>query len=650
VTGVATRTALMSLAFVCFAAVCAQLPVHASTTLAAERVRFLAAEQAFRAGKSERYEALAATLVDYPLYPYLRYEQLRARLGRANDEAIETFLAETGHGPLPSRLRTQWLRRLAADHRWQKFIDVYTPGRGTTLKCHYLHALFETGRSSQALEQIEPLWLHARSQPNECDSSFAAWRDAGRLTPDLVWSRVALAINAGEIGLAAYLKRFLPAPDRASVDLWVSLRKQPQRVTESTLFDDTGTRGRDIQLWAMHRLARVDVEAAEAAWSVLQETMTLSGEESSAVQRRIALSHATRHDARALSWFQTLPESAADETVREWRILSALRHQRWPLVLEYIEQLPAQERSDERWRYWWARAAEATGRGDAAAAEYRSIASQRNYYAFLASDTLSLPYQFNHRVLTFDSADVESLSTFPGVQRARELFALDRWVDARREWRVVLETHPTPEQHGVLAVIADAWGWHGRAIITVASTPYLNDLALRFPMPFATHFQAQADANQVDAAWVFAVARQESAFMPDARSPAGALGLMQIMPATGKHIAAKIGDNTFKTRKLLEPDLNVRFGSWYLRHLLGRSGGDPILATAGYNAGPHRVDRWLPKGGELAADIWIETIPFRETRKYVRRVLAYTAIYEFNLGRPGKRLSERFSVVKSAGT
>ena len=197
------------------------------------------------------------------------------------------------------------------------------------------------------------------------------------------------------------------------------------------------------------------------------------------------------------------------------------------------------------------------------------------------------------------------------------------------------------------AKIAYDWGWHARAIISLAGTAHLDDLVMRFPTPHALDITQRASEHALDRAWVFAVARQESAFMPDARSPKGALGLMQIMPATGKEIASKLNASGFKTRDLLEANLNLRFGVWYLRDLLDRMRGHRVLAIASYNAGPHRTRRWLPEPGTLAANIWVETVPFRETRRYLRRVLAYTAIYEMLLGDPSTRLSVRLLPVPS---
>ena len=633
-------------------AVCAVLSMgvaQAADSTADARARFLQAEEALRTGNTDRFETLAATLTEYPLYPYLGYQALRSRLKQVDDQRVEEFLREHHDAPVANRLRTAWLHRLGASKRWRAFLDIYQGEQGVALQCRYLQALIRTGRADEALEKVEPLWLHGRSQPSECDPVFAAWRAQQRLTGELVWGRIELAMQAGQTGLADYLKRFLPPSERPRVDHWLELAHTPAKVVDATRFDRTHPRDQQLRLWAMLRLARTDVFGAEKIWSSVRANAGFDDPQVAQVHRRFALSHAFRHRAAALQWFQILPESAADETVKQWRIMTALRHGRWPLVIEYIERLSTEERADERWRYWWARAAQATGREAEAHAEFVDIATQRNFYAFLAADILSLPYQFNHEPLRPAASVLEQMTSLPGVARARELVILRRWVDARREWRELLQANQSPDQQAALAVIAHGWDWHGRAIVTVAKAKQWNDLDLRFPTPHAALFETQASSQRLDTAWVYAVARQESAFMADARSPAGALGLMQIMPATGKQIAGQLKAPGFRTNKLLDPDVNVRFGAWYLRHLLGRVGENPVLVTAGYNAGPHRVDRWLPDGHDMPADIWVDTIPFSETRKYVRRVLAYTVIYERNLGHSGTRLSDRMPIVRAPG-
>ena len=610
-------------------------------TRAEQRMRFLQAEAALRAGHSERFRALVEELRTYPLYPYLRYAELGSRLALVDAPRVEQFLLDFPRTALTQRLRNRWLHVLAANKRWQEFLRHADGVSGSTLNCHRLNALLNTDQEAIALDQVEGLWLHARSQPKACDPVFAAWRHAGRLTPALAWARISLAVDAGELGLARYLKRFLPAAEQPSADLWVGLYQRPGQVTQDSLFTSDG-RLHELRAWAMLRLARTDVERARMVWAKLEPRAIFSDRQSHQIRRRIGLSLAFRHRPEANDWFATLPEEHVDEVAREWRILSALRHQQWPLVHRYIERLSAEERDDERWRYWWARAAAQMGRANAARTVLKELAGERNYYGFLAADRLSLAYAFNHQPLEVTQAERKNIEALAGVQRARELVALERWVDARREWLKLLEQNPEPSARATLARIASDWGWHGRAIITIAATPYLNDLELRFPAPATGQFRHHATRQRIDTAWALAVARQESAFMSDARSPVGALGLMQIMPATGKYIANQIGHAGFRRNQLLDTEVNIRFGTWYLRHLLDGVDDNPVLATAGYNAGPHRVRRWRPVSSAMEPEIWIETIPFRETRKYVRRVFAYTAIYQRNLGQQPVRLSERF--------
>jgi soluble lytic murein transglycosylase len=200
------------------------------------------------------------------------------------------------------------------------------------------------------------------------------------------------------------------------------------------------------------------------------------------------------------------------------------------------------------------------------------------------------------------------------------------------------------------AKLADAWGWHGRAIMTVARTPHLDDLEMRFPLAYHDRLLKQASANRIDPAWMYAIVRQESAFMADARSPAGALGLMQIMPSTGRRIGRSLSKPLGNRLQLLDADVSLEFGSTYLRTLLDQLDENPILAAAAYNAGPHRVERWRPAERNMSADLWIENVPFRETREYLRRVIAYTTIYEQRLGRAPVRVSERFASIPSRAT
>ena len=282
------------------------------------------------------------------------------------------------------------------------------------------------------------------------------------------------------------------------------------------------------------------------------------------------------------------------------------------------------------------------------ARSFQSLAGERDYYGFLAADRLGTEYRFNHRPLEVKPDALERVSALPAMRRALELLALGRRVDARREWRELIRGLGEDE------LVAASWlaqcrDWHGRAILTIARTPERDDIELRFPIDFIDTVESAASRRSLSPAAVYAFIRKESAFMADARSGAGALGLMQIMPPTGRMLMRERGERLQRDRQLLAPELNVELGTQYIRSLLSKTGGHLVLSAASYNAGPHRVRSWLPEKGTVEAALWIDNIPFTETRRYVRGILAYIAIYEHRLGRSPTRLSERMPPVPTRG-
>ena len=609
------------------------------------RQQFLEAERALRSGKRSKYERLLGELEEYPLYPYLIYQDLRARLASAPASEVRSFLDEWDDVPLAPRVRSAWLETLARHERWHDYLEHYVESNSVARRCDYLTALIRTGRAEEVFPQVDDLWLHARSQPDECDPVFNAWRAGGYLAEELAWARVRLAIDAGEIGLASYLRRFVVSSEQADVDRWIATRKDPVRVAELERYPAQNPLAQQALVAGFQYLARRDAEKAAEIWTRVSPRRTWRDEDRNAIERQIGLSLAYRHKPQAMDWFaRVLHED--DRPVQEWRVLSALRHGEWKRALRWLAGMNEEDQHSSRWRYWTARCHESLGETSEATLIFERLSRERSYYGFLAADRIDRPYEFNHQSLSFSDEEPKSIADLSGIVRAKELLALKRWPDARREW-----FHVTKElsdlEAAKAAQLAHDWGWHARAIITLAGTEHLDDLGLRFPTPHQVDVTGRASDYALDRAWVFAVARQESAFMPDARSPKGALGLMQIMPATGKDIASKLKKPGFKTRDLLDSATNLRFGSWYLRDLLNRMRDHRVLAIASYNAGPHRTRRWLPADGALDADIWIETVPFRETRRYLRRVLAYTVIYEMMLDDPSTRISVRLAPVPS---
>lgn len=605
-----------------------------------QRQMFLEAETALKQGQRPRYVELLARLQDYPLYPYLRYEDIRQRLDRTPTEEFDTFLKNYADTPLAPRLRRRWLQSLAKHAQWRTYLHAYSSPGNMRTDCNYRLALLHTGRQHDAFAHMDKIWLSGNTLPDACDPLLAAWNKSGGLTTELAWKRIHAAMDARNPRLAKFLAKYLPASQRHWLDVWYKVYRSPSLILTDSALRDKSKIAHWIVVQGIQRLARADSAEAARIWPQIESRYELAEQERASIERGIALHLAYDGDIQAADWLARVPADSADRTVRFWRIRVALAHQDWHSVLHWIEQLTPNERADVRWQYWRARGLAELGETAQAEITFKSLAKTRSYEGFLSADHLGLPYHFEEKELKFGPAQLARLAALPAIRRARELYALDRMVDARREWRDV--THNFGEtQLRLAAKLAQSWGWHDRAILTLGQSQYRDDLQLRFPIVHENIVFKQSDQAGINPAWALAVMRRESAFDPKARSNRGAMGLMQLLPRTARRVARNLKLRLRHSAQLFEADMNIRMGIAYLRMQLNRFGDQPVLATAAYNAGGYRVRQWLPEQHSLPADIWIETVPFGETRNYLRSVLAYTAIYEERLGRKPTRLKAR---------
>ena len=621
------------------------LPSHSASAppnqdpLAKQRALFLEARAALNRGQRQQFRQLAARIPDYPLQPYLRYWELQRYLSAQTDASIADFLEHHGDTSLGRRLRASWLRHLARQEEWTRLLAFYEEPQGVELQCQALRARLARGHEDALLEQARDLWRVGRSQPGACDPVFDQLYASHHMTSALIWERIGLAMEAGRLQLATFLAKKLSAEDRDWVRYWGDMHQRPARMLADDALRTEGPMARAILQHGLVRLARHDPEQAFARWEDLRARHGLDPGAAGDALRSMALSAAFAHHPRALEWLGQVPAAAADDTVQQWRIRSALGAGDWPQVLEGHGLLSPEERDKTEWRYWRARALDALGRKAEAREEFSRLARERDYHGFLAADWLDWPYAMNHEPIAASPAELAALERDPGVLRARELYRAGLITDARREWYDLTSRLETRELE-LAARLAHQWGWHDRAILTTARAAHYSDLDLRFPLLHRREIMDTAKRQQMDPALIFGVIRQESAFMRDARSSAGALGLMQLMPATGRMTARQERIPLPSTQSLLQTDKNILLGSAYLRRMLDEFGGNPALATAAYNAGPHRVKRWQPAGTQ-ETEVWVDRIPFHETRNYVRNVLAYAAIFEYRLERPITRLQER---------
>jgi len=618
-------------------------PQQTDTRLEQQRRWFVQARNALRTNKLDSFRQLASKLKDYPLYPYLIQYFLDANLWQSKDQDIIAFLKEYSDLPTAVDLRRDWLRYLARRGRWQTFLDNYTPQTDDTLRCYHLQARLQTNNQAYLLEDARSMWLTGKSIPPQCDAVFDQLYKSDLFTSELVMQRVKLAMEAGNTGLARFLTGFLDDTNKKWVTLWIEIHNNPAKGTQHPGYEDTPI-VREILSHGMQRLAALDIDTAITRWRELQPAYAFERSQIDAIERSIAINAASKQHALARQVLEQVRNELVDEDIFHWRLATALRNKDWPTLLKWTSGEPPLANIRQRWLYWHARALAETGNKEAALALYKTVASERDYYGFLATDKLGTPYNMGHRSLPEDLSEWQRISTRPATLRAHELLLLGMNQSARREWRYAFNDM-TSYQMQIAASIAADWGWYDQVILTLGQAKAEDDLNLRFPLPYEQILAGNARKRNLDVSWVYALTRAESIFMEDAQSPAGAMGLMQVMPATGRETAKALGMKKFFTSHLLKADINVPIGTEYLRRMYDRFNRNLILATAAYNAGPSAVNKWLPVSGCMEPEIWIEQIPFEETRKYVQRILYFASIYDWRLQKDVIPVRERMAMV-----
>ena len=623
---------------------CAQAATKPATKTAAakpdprqiERQIYNQAQKALNNKDMAEYKRLLKQLQGYPLLPYLEYQELTDRLFTLPKQDVQTFFAHYPDSFLSERLTHRWLRTLAQRERWADYQQFYDKRlTDPELACLNLRARLATGDKA-ALNDVAPLWNINKAQSKACDPVFAEWKKAGFMTPDLIWERHLKALSAGDKGMTSYLANLLPAADRPMATLLQQVDANPRLLKQTTKFSKQSPKMKTVILYGLEKLARTNAKDALALWHLYDAQQLFNDDDRVNIKYQIALRLLYQdHEVDAEKLVASTPNLTRVDLL-EWLLRESLRKQNWERVNEWLARLPDEARKTERWRYWQARAMEELEikevNGETPASIYASVAPERSFYGFLASDKTGVNYHLLDRPMTFTEDQVNAVENAPGILRAREFFVRGEIGAANREF--FFTTRRMPLENMVIAGrLAEKLGWYRNGIQVMAEAQYWDDLQVRFPIVYQEHVTKAAQQTSVNPLFIFAVTRQESAFVHDAKSPAGAVGFMQLLPATAKQTAQKNG-LSFTPQDLIMPEKNIALGSRYLDHLLGVFGGNRILAAAAYNAGPTRVKKWLnkDKGAQLPYDVWIETIPYKETRGYVQNVLSFSVIYAYRLG------------------
>ena len=602
----------------------------------AERSYYLAAQTALEKKQFTRYKELLPRLKHYPLLPYLEYQELGERLMGLPTKEVEQFFIRYPNSFSAERLRHRWLRALAIKEKWPEYRRFYDSNLADPeLACLNLRARLATGDST-ALKDVEALWNVEKPQPTACDPVFRDWKDAGYLTPALLWNRHQKAVKADEISLAVSLLQAMPHSQQAPALLYENVAQNPRLILQAEQFKTPTPETRASIAFGLEKYAETDALEAAALWSSYSKRRDFTTHEKAHIAYAIARQLIRQDHSQAAADLVSATPDLSHPELLEALIREALQQQDWEKAYSWLLRLPTESQKTERWGYWQARIMEQLNikelNGKTAKDLYASVAATRSFYGFLASDKLGIDYSLLDKPLPISKELMTTIEAEPGIQRAREFFLLGELASANREWSFTTHRLPTTEEMVAASRLADRWGWYRQAIQTMQDSEYWDELSIRFPIPFHEHVKAASRQTSIDPHFVFAITKQESAFNSDAKSPAGAMGLMQLMPTTAKETAKKAG-LVYRPQDLLRADKNINLGSRYLNQLLGSFSGNRILATAAYNAGPSRVKKWMNKNDvKLPYDVWIETIPYKETRFYVQNVLSFAVIYAYRTG------------------
>ena len=627
-----------------FAAILVVLPLSVSAAGGASQDKaLLAARDAFLAGDKAKLARLAEKIRG-PLETYVNFWRLRLRPEETDPGELRDFLAKNAGTALAEQLRRDWLRVLGKKGHWELFREEHPAlvKDDPDVACYALQARWRR-QDGSVLAELKPFLRAPRPLPEGCAPLVDAILQSGDLTPRDLRDRFRLLVHANLMTEAKRIAQCLPAdqgPPAGQID---SVSKAPARFLERTDADLKTAAGRELAIVALTRLAQSDLQIAVRYWNGnLRERFPL--EDRQYVWAMLATCGARRHLPEAVDWFREVGEMQLSDEQLAWRARIALRQKNWPEVKSAIERMSPPARNEPAWIYWLGRSLCALGAQEDGQALLGRVGGEHHFYGQLALEELGMPLEIPPKETPPTKDELAEVAALAGLQRALALYRLGLRTEATTEW---VWTVRAMDDRALLAAaeLARRNGIWDRAINTADRTFAAHDFTLRYLAPYRDVLSKQARARQLEEPWVFGLVRQESRFIADSRSSAGATGLMQLLPSTARWVARKIGMKGFHLSRANRPEVNAALGAFYLRYVLDGFNGNPVLAAAAYNAGPIRARQWRD-ARPLEGAIYIETIPLAETRQYVKNVMANTVYYAAMFGGERPTLKSRLGIIE----
>jgi len=583
--------------------------------------------------KQQPARADSEALRAYPLYPYLQAARIRKALADAGpdltaaDQRAQTFITYYERDPVGRELRRVWLASLARRELWQTYLEHYRREQADAVEqCHSFTARIALNLTEKLADDIRARYLTPKSLP-ECRRAFDWLREQGQLSDDLIESRVWLALEENNYRFARELASQLPSERAAPYLLWAALIEQPQKQIDMLIANPSKRVESRALLAGWTRLARSNREAAMQRYERLVRSRKLDAAAASPYALALAMPLSWDRRPEALDYFARVQPADMDDYALEWQARAALWAHNWKLVSESIAAMSDAARKTARWRYWAARAAERNGDPKLARQLYESLLADDNFYSMMAAARLTRPLTPRQEPLVVDEVQLAQVEQLPEFERARELLLSDLRPLATVEWLYGIERLSEDARRQAIHLAAK-WGWFDQAVATATQQRVFNDYELLYPRPFDREVRSAAKLTDLPDELIYGVLRQESLYRADAVSSAGARGLLQLLPETARRTARAWNRKQPSHQDLFDPSVNVTLGAAQLRTLLDRFDGQTVVALAGYNAGPNAAARWLPSQA-IDPDIWIENIPYNETRTYVQRILWHPIVFKW---------------------
>jgi soluble lytic murein transglycosylase len=591
---------------------------------------FMQLREASRANDAGRAALLASQIPNYPAPGYIDYFTIKPQLfdaqGHARPDApdapVLSFLQRYDGQAIADRMRNDYLVVLGGRHDWRNFQEQYSRfvlNDDTQVKCYALEA--RMSRGEHVADAARALLVDPKSYGDGCVDLIAALAESGQFTSDDIWQQIRLAYEQNYTTTGANIVDALGQERPKPELLDNAVNKPPLYLARGVM---PNTPAHQLTLLAVTRLARNDPAMAAATFSSVAPSLTAA--ERAVGWGTIGYQAALKRMPAAADWYRLSANAQLSNPAYEWRTRSALLAGDWNMVRWSVEQMPPTLRSQPSWTYWHARAVKQAGDTATANQEFQSIADQYNFYGQLALEELGQKITLPPRT-TVSDAEITQMQSVPGFALSQRFYALNLRLEGNREWNWPLRTM-TDRQLIAAAQYAKRIELFDRTVNTADKTKSEHDFSLRYLSPFREIVERDAQNTGLDIEWAYGLIRQESRFIINARSEVGAGGLMQLMPGTAQLVAKKIGLGPVSRAQMNDINTNILLGTNYLSMIYNQFDNSPVLATAGYNAGPGRPKQWRQDlRAPVEGAVFAETIPFSETRDYVKNVLSNTVYY-----------------------